>query len=309
MPADKASAQQSEVLYEYVSSALSEITILILNSQPEATPPWGSHIKTYRPHHSSGRIQIPLPSYEKRRRILDLVTSLSPHHTRECTRNSQEFYALQASERYTSLIGHKPPRRSSWDPIAFLTPSGKDAALRETRRQKVHQLQQSTKQQHKYFFAINLYNSFDVIPDIFSTLFRVASVLGYQNVFVSIYENGSTDQTKALLRIFDALTRSVGMRVVIRTSHRTRGAFNHRIEYLAEVRNAALVPLHELRDQEGEFFDTIVFMNDVLPCVDDVLELIWQSRRQNAGLTCAADYMFHDEIVRAWFGFSARQPM
>ena len=231
-----------------------------------------------------------------------MLTSLSPHHTRECTRNSQKLYATQASERYTSLIGHNPPRHSSWDPIALFTPD-QDAILRESRRQKVHQLQQSAKQQHKYFFAINLYNSFDVIPDIFSTLFRVASVLGYQNVFVSIYENGSTDQTKALLRIFDALTRSVGMRVVIRTSHRTRGAFNHRIEYLAEVRNAALVPLHELRDLEGEFFDTVVFMNDVLPCVDDVLELIWQSRRHNAGLTCAADYMFHDEIVSPCFGF------
>jgi alpha-1,3-mannosyltransferase len=150
---------------------------------------------------------------------------------------------------------------------------------------------------HKYFFAINLYNSFDVIPDLFATLFRVAAILGYQNVFVSIYENGSTDQTKALLRIFDALTRSVGMRVTIRTSMRTRGAFNHRIEYLAEVRNAAFVPLHELRDSESEYFDTIVFMNDILPCVDDLLELIWQSRRNNAGITCAADYMYHNEIV------------
>ncbi|KAG8753371.1 capsular associated protein [Serendipita sp. 396] len=37
-------------------------------------------------------------------------------------------------------------------------------------------------------------------------------------------------------------------------------------------------------------------MNDILPCVDDVLELIWQSRRQNAGVTCAADYMFHHEM-------------
>lgn len=152
--------------------------------------------------------------------------------------------------------------------------------------------------EHKYFFAINLYNSFDVIPDLFATLFRVAAVLGYHNVFVSIYENGSTDQTKALLRIFDALTRSVGMRVEIRTSQRTRGAFNHRIEYLAEVRNAAFVPLHELRDAEGEYFDTIIFMNDILPCLDDLLELIWQSRRNNAGITCAADYMYHDEIVR-----------
>ncbi|KDN34040.1 hypothetical protein RSAG8_12873, partial [Rhizoctonia solani AG-8 WAC10335] len=127
-------------------------------------------------------------------------------------------------------------------------------------------------------------------------MFRVGAVLGYQNVFVSIYENGSSDQTKALLRIFDSLTRSVGMRVVIRTSMRRRGAFNHRIEYLAEVRNAAMVPLHELRENEGEVFDSVVFMNDVLPCIDDVLELIWQSRRQNAGLTCAADYMFHDGV-------------
>ena len=154
---------------------------------------------------------------------------------------------------------------------------------------------------HKYFFAINLYNSFDIIPDLFATLFRVASILGYHNVFVSIYENGSTDQTKALLRIFDALTRSIGMRITIRSSMRTRGAFNHRIEYLAEVRNAAFVPLHELRDTEGEYFDTIVFMNDILPCVDDVLELIWQSRRNNAGITCAADYMYHDEIVSFFF--------
>ena len=105
---------------------------------------------------------------------------------------------------------------------------------------------------HKYFFAINLYNSFDIIPDLFSTMFKVSSILGFQNVFVSVYENGSTDQTKALLRLFDALARSVGLRVIIRTSLRTRGAFHHRIEYLAEVRNAALAPLQELRDAEGE---------------------------------------------------------
>jgi len=91
------------------------------------------------------------------------------------------------------------------------------------------------------------------------------------------------------------------MRVVIRTSMRTRGQFVHRIEYLAEVRNAALGPLYELRDSEGEVFDSIIFANDVLPCVDDILELIWQSRRQNAALTCAADYMYHDEIAAPVF--------
>jgi alpha-1,3-mannosyltransferase len=91
-------------------------------------------------------------------------------------------------------------------------------------------------------------------------MFKVSSILGFHNVFVSVYENGSTDQTKALLRLFDALSRAVGLRVVIRTSLRTRGAFHHRIEYLAEVRNAALAPLQELRDAEGEVFDSVIFM-------------------------------------------------
>lgn len=189
-------------------------------------------------------------------------------------------------------MGHKTHSQSTWLGRLGLGLFNDDIDVADRRKRD---LQASSS--HKYFFAINLYNSFDIIPDLFATLFRVASILGYHNVFVSIYENGSTDQTKALLRIFDALTRSVGMRITIRTSMRTRGAFNHRIEYLAEVRNAAFVPLHELRDTESEYFDTIIFMNDVLPCIDDLLELIWQSRRNNAGITCAADYMYHEEIV------------
>jgi alpha-1,3-mannosyltransferase len=246
---------------------------------------------------ASTRYPITLPTIDQRRRILDLLTSLSPHYTRECTRHANPLYSQQARERYAPLIGHNPSPSKSWlmdlglgslDPIP--QPSQEEQSFYRHRRDL-------SDGEHKYFFAINLYNSFDIIPDLFATLFRVAAVLGYHNVFVSIYENGSTDQTKALLRIFDALTRSVGMRVLIRTSQRTRGAFNHRIEYLAEVRNAAFVPLQELRDSAGEYFDTIIFMNDVLPCVDDLLELIWQSRNNNAGITCAADYMFHDELV------------
>jgi alpha-1,3-mannosyltransferase len=206
------------------------------------------------------------------------------------------MYAEQVHERYLPLVGHRPSwlNGGGWFGFGRKTPDTHTPASISKREEHRRQL---AGQQHKYFFAINLYNSFDVMPDLFATLFRVSAVLGYHNVYVSIYENGSNDQTKALLRIFDALARTVGLRVIIRTSMRTRGAFNHRIEYLAEVRNAAMVPLHELRDTEGEVFDSIVFMNDILPCVDDVLELIWQSRKQNAGITCAADYMFHDDIV------------
>ncbi|EIW79794.1 glycosyltransferase family 69 protein [Coniophora puteana RWD-64-598 SS2] len=236
--------------------------------------------------------KVTLPTLEQRRRVLDLLTTLTPHYTTECTRSSQPLYAEQVRERYASLIGHQAPSRtsnwfSSWGFSGLNDSPNVDAATQQAI---------IGGKEHKYFFAINLYNSFDVIPDLFATLFRVSSILGYNNVFVSIYENGSSDQTKALLRIYDALCRSVGLRITIRTSTRTRGAFNHRIEYLAEVRNQAFNPLHELRDAHNEYFDSIIFMNDILPCVDDLLELIWQSRRNNAGITCAADYMYHEEL-------------
>jgi len=228
-----------------------------------STPSWrgGGHAP-YQAGRQQTRHQVTLPTADQRRRILELLTNLSPHYTKECTRNAQPLYKEQVLERYASLIGHETPAtRNSWLKNLGLSVGGSSEGdyIPPTARAGL------APDTHKYFFAINLYNSFDVIPDLFATLFRVASVLGYQNVFVSIYENGSTDQTKALLRIFDALCRSVGLRVMIRTSTRTRGAFNHRIEYLAEVRNAAFVPLHELRNTENEYFDSIVFMNDIYP--------------------------------------------
>ncbi|KAI9513522.1 CAP59-like protein [Russula earlei] len=258
------------------------LTRLIPSSLYSSTSWRGSgHAPIHNSRASSSSRQTPPPTLEQRRRVLDILSTLSPHHTRECTRNLNPQYVHQARERYAPLIGHNPPPSKSWlfdlglgglDPVP--RPSQEEASYYNHRRNL-------SGGEHKYFFAINLYNSFEIIPDLFATLFRVSAFLGYHNVFISIYENGSTDQTKALLRIFDALARSVGLRVTIRTSQRTRGAFNHRIEYLAEVRNAAFVPLHEQRNSENEYFDTIIFMNDILPCIDDVLELIYQSRLNN----------------------------
>ncbi|KAG6887141.1 hypothetical protein C0992_000451 [Termitomyces sp. T32_za158] len=262
------------------------VGLLVARLFPWTTAP-GPAPRVRAKSHQQSRQRVQLPSVEQRARVLDLLTSLAPHHTRECTRHAQPLYVDQVAHRYAPLVGHTPALPSSW--LSRLLHDADD-----DHEHLVHT--PAAPHPHKYFFAINLYNSFDVIPDLFATLFRVAAILGYHNVYISIYENGSTDQTKALLRIFDALTRSVGLRITIRTSMRTRGAFNHRIEYLAEVRNAAFGPLHELRDAENEYFDTIIFMNDVLPCVDDLLELIFQSRVNNAGITCAADYMYHDDI-------------
>ncbi|KIJ25910.1 glycosyltransferase family 69 protein [Sphaerobolus stellatus SS14] len=170
--------------------------------QPRAsTTSWGgSRTKLSRtsPHVGNARHNIAMPTPQQRRRVFELLTTLTQYNTKDCTRFSQPLYTKQALERYDALRGYSPRADTSWyNPWRAF---GDDASLL-VRNEKLAAMQ------HKYFFAINLYNSFDIIPDLFSTLFRVASILGYQNVF-----------------------------------------------------------------------------------------LIWQSRQQNAGITCAADYMFHDEI-------------
>ncbi|KNZ56210.1 family 69 glycosyltransferase protein [Puccinia sorghi] len=279
------------------------------------TVPTWTHSRT-----ASTKFSVPIPTLDQRFRVFHLLSTLTGHYTQTCTKSSQKPYKRQVYERYEPLLGYDPSSRTSSKsagPIHLLQhimPGSKDPdqdfsgildfkghtklninARRSPQRQQQQKQDDTTTTEssktshqrtkamrrkstgHKYFFAINLYNSFDVIPDLFSTMFKVSAILGFQNV------------------------RSVGIRVVIRTSLRTRGAFHHRIEYLAEVRNAALAPLQELRDSEGELFDSVIFMNDVLPCTDDLLELIWQSRRQNAGITCGADYIFHEEIAQPVF--------
>ncbi|KWU47204.1 hypothetical protein RHOSPDRAFT_14547 [Rhodotorula sp. JG-1b] len=269
--------------------------------------PWkGSGVvETWTQRQGVHRNLVSLPTLDQRERVFKILSTLTGYHTRYCLRNAQKAYRRQVYERYEPLVGYE--QHGKHKGIARRSFFGDNDDEKTEIEQIFSHSRDGTKalragyEGHKYFFAINLYNSFDIIPDLFSNMFKVSAILGFQNVFVSVYENGSRDQTKALLRLFDALARSIGLRVVIRTSLRTRGAFNHRIEYLAEVRNAALAPLWELRDAEGEVFDSIIFMNDVLPCVDDLLELVWQSRRQNAGITCGSDYIFHDEVGQPVF--------
>ena len=104
-------------------------------------------------------------------RVMQLLTNISPYHTKECTRNAQPLYEKQVIDRYAPLIGHKPPPSSSWFTSIFADDDSDSHASKRL---------QTT--QHKYYFAINLYNSFDVIPDLFAVLFRVSAILDRKSV-------------------------------------------------------------------------------------------------------------------------------
>ena len=67
----------------------------------------------------------------------------------------------------------------------------------------------------------------------------------------------------------------------------------NRIEALALLRNMALSPLTlDTASQNA----TVIFINDVFICVQDILELIHQRALQGADMTCAMDWNFEGRV-------------
>jgi hypothetical protein len=107
---------------------------------------------------------------------------------------------------------------------------------------------------------------------------------GADNIYVSILESGSLDNSKAALRELDAELEKLGVERSIElldTTHEdemakepgpgwiltSRGKEElRRIPYLAEIRNRVMGKLHILADRESgkRTFDKILWLNDVI---------------------------------------------
>lgn len=118
---------------------------------------------------------------------------------------------------------------------------------------------------------------------------QLVSHLGPENVFVSVYESGSWDDSKGALRELDARLDALGAPRNITLSDVThedeisaqpgpegwidtsRGRRElRRIPYLARLRNWSLSILEDLARQ-GVLFDTILFLNDVVFTVGSII--------------------------------------
>ncbi|KAF7176377.1 hypothetical protein CNMCM7691_002506 [Aspergillus felis] len=160
-------------------------------------------------------------------------------------------------------------------------------------------------------------------------IIQLAKAWGSENVFVSVYESGSWDDTKGALRDLDVELDRLGVRRNITLSDTThedeiaaspssegwidtpRGRKElRRIPYLARLRNLTLRPLEDL-ERRGITFDKILFLNDVvftvrinptqpllkndfqpysmLAQVDDVIELLHTNDGVYAA-ACSLDY-------------------
>ncbi|KAL8849886.1 MAG: hypothetical protein Q9221_005152 [Calogaya cf. arnoldii] len=155
----------------------------------------------------------------------------------------------------------------------------------------------------KYFFALNLHQCAQLLPQLLGSILDTIKFLGPQNCALSIVEGRSNDGTfETLLLLVEELDR-ISVKYFLQTDERSPavlggGINRHRVWALAILRNLALQPLVDL--QLGDDTDvTVVFVNDVVICTEDILELIYQRHRQNADMTCAMDWTFPGD--RAFF--------
>ncbi|THX26260.1 hypothetical protein D6D11_10322 [Aureobasidium pullulans] len=138
-------------------------------------------------------------------------------------------------------------------------------------------------------------------------LIALTREIGPENVFVSIYESGSWDDTKGALRLLDNLLeeRGIPRRIILdNTTHldeiskspSVRGWIKtsrsktelRRIPYLAQLRNVAMQPLYDMQNA-ALAFDKILFLNDVVFESSDIHKLLSTNDGDYAA-ACALDF-------------------
>ncbi|KUJ16676.1 uncharacterized protein LY89DRAFT_62824 [Mollisia scopiformis] len=112
--------------------------------------------------------------------------------------------------------------------------------------------------------------------------------LGPEKCTLSIVEGHSTDGTFEILKLLRSTIEQLGASYSF-VSSGLDSKVGGRIEILAKFRNLALEPLMGSSNLDKT---TVVFLNDVAICSEDILELIHQRVQQKADMTCAMDWTY-----------------
>ena len=136
--------------------------------------------------------------------------------------------------------------------------------------------------QPRYFFALTLHQCIDVLPRLMGSIIEVIRFLGPKNCALSVVGGHSKDGTFEVLKLLQEELQQLNISYLFTSSEIVPGK---------ELRNLAIQPLvnHAYRyDPEV----TVVFIDNVAICMEDILELIHQRLYQNADMTCAMDWTF-----------------
>ncbi|KAL6694867.1 glycosyltransferase family 69 protein [Trichoderma pleuroticola] len=162
----------------------------------------------------------------------------------------------------------------------------------------------------RIYIASMHWNNAKVLKEYWNdAVIQLTETFGADNVFVSVFESGSWDDSKEALRELDSELerRNVPRRVEVSdTTHydeiskaekdRGEGWIDtargkrelRRIPYLAKLRNKTIQDLVEL-SKKGITFDKVLFLNDVVFTVEDVLTLL-DTNHGNYAAACSLDF-------------------
>ncbi|KAK3683401.1 cryptococcal mannosyltransferase 1-domain-containing protein [Podospora appendiculata] len=144
----------------------------------------------------------------------------------------------------------------------------------------------------QYLIALDLRECLSLLPRLIGSVVETIRFLGPERCALSIIEGNSPDGTGEVLAALrpelDKLTTTYYFQ-----SSDINPKQGNRIEKLAALRNMAVQPL--LDDEEAKKYSpstTVVFLNDVAICAEDILELAHQRRFLGADMTCAMDWTY-----------------
>ena len=156
----------------------------------------------------------------------------------------------------------------------------------------------ATTSRPKYFFALDLHQRASLLPRLFGSIVESIRFLGPHNCALSVTEGRSNDGTFEILSLLREHIECMGAKYYFNSNDidppaGDRVRAGDRIKALAELRNQALQPLAD-HGHEDDSTDqtTIIFLNDVALCSEDILELIHQRQYQNADMVCGMDWTY-----------------
>lgn len=148
----------------------------------------------------------------------------------------------------------------------------------------------------KYFFALDLTQCVDLLPRLLGSVVEAIRFLGPENCALSIVEGNSDDGTPEVLEAITKEVEALGTEYFFQTSDvnpkANQGNTGGRIVGLAQLRNLALQPMLDDARRYTSPNTTVIFLNDVAICMEDILELVYQRSALGADMTCAMDWTY-----------------
>ncbi|EWC47692.1 hypothetical protein DRE_02892 [Drechslerella stenobrocha 248] len=165
-----------------------------------------------------------------------------------------------------------------------------------------------------YFIAASFWNNEPILGHWTREMTALVKILGRHNVYLSLTENDSEDNTASILLHYARELTKMGVPHSLNITRELRGYpsnmpwrdIPHRMSYMANLRNGALQPLYGITTP----FRSVVLMNDVVFHHTDVLKLIIASKGNTMacsvdmdGATLYDQWVLRDSCGRSTSGF------